>query len=607
MAESRDIAEQASFQAFVNCYLREVDAGRWVSARSFRRQFPSASVCLEGEQLLRLRLPGQQTVLLFDVLYRSEVGRHQIVSAFVWQNDELQHEGYWSVILLLVKELFHNRAVSINGSAVSGRLKHRQLELTHRLTDSLQNMTRYLEQRWQQPFTPPLTFCPAEQSLIFGHWLHPTPKSRQGILDWQHELLTPELQGEFQLYYFAVHRDLVEQRSVLPESAEWLTRQTLGEEADALDGHEVLVPTHPLQAQWLMSRPQVREWLLDGRLRELGPMGPCYRATSSVRTLYAPDQPWMFKLSLPVKITNSLRQNKNHELRAGVLMAGLLKKLAFSARFPQFQIILDPAYLTVKTPGGEESGFETIIRENPFAVDPGQPLACLAALVQDAWHPDQPASALKQLVLTQAAKEQRAPDQVALDWFEAYWRCAIEPCILLFDWHGIALEAHQQNSLLQLEDGYPTTYFYRDNQGFYLADNERSQLLQWQPELHGNCELFYPPEMIADRFGYYLIVNQLFSVVHRMGADQLVGETRLLTIVQEKLDVLAMTLSGNGRLLVERLLSAPSLPAKANLLTRVEDIDELEAELELASYGSINNPLKIEGRHHECGREVEYA
>lgn len=44
------------------------------------------------------------------------------------------------------------------------------------------------------------------------------------------------------------------------------------------------------------------------------------------------------------------------------------------------------------------------------------------------------------------------------------------------------------------------------------------------------------------------------------------------------------------------LLEDRCLPYKGNLLTRVHDVDELNAELEMAVYTSIPNPLYRQGK-----------
>jgi siderophore synthetase component len=97
--------------------------------------------------------------------------------------------------------------------------------------------------------------------------------------------------------------------------------------------------------------------------------------------------------------------------------------------------------------------------------------------------------------------------------------------------------------------------------------------------------------MIRDRFCYYLVVNQLFGVIARFGRDQLLAESVLLQQCRHFLRAQARELSGPALPLVKMLLHDSRLPLKGNLLTRAHDVDELNADLEMAVYTSIPNPL----------------
>src|SRR5690606_31205165 len=219
--------------------------------------------------------------------------------------------------------------------------------------------------------------------------------------------------------------------------------------------------------------------------------------------------------------------------RAGVVMARLLRQSAFSRRYPKFQILEDPASLSVSLPGVQQTGFEAIIRANPFVPGRDRGIHSIAALVQEPL-PGQ-ASRLQTLIDMLASQEGRTPEQVSRDWFNRYWDCAIEPLIRLLDEHGIALEAHQHNSLLDVAQGYPRRYFYRDNQGFYLSNSYRDHIEALEPDVGATPELFYADELIQERFGYYLIVNQLFSVINRFGLDGVLKEEALLSITLKRL------------------------------------------------------------------------
>ena len=214
------------------------------------------------------------------------------------------------------------------------------------------------------------SFLAAEQSLAAGHPLHPAAKSRQPMTPEELRRYAPELGAAFPLHWFQADRSIVAEDSALATGAAELLDGLLDGDQPAGPGGRVLVPTHPWQAARLLERPEVAELLEAGLLEDLGRRGRPWSATSSVRTVYRADAPFMLKLSLGVRITNSVRVNLAKELARGVevhrlLAAGLGDELA--ARFPWFAIVRYPAWLTVRT--GEdraESGFEVVLRENPY-------------------------------------------------------------------------------------------------------------------------------------------------------------------------------------------------------------------------------------------------
>ncbi|MFP3489642.1 IucA/IucC family protein, partial [Staphylococcus sp. SIMBA_130] len=91
----------------------------------------------------------------------------------------------------------------------------------------------------------------AEQSLLLGHLLHPTPKSKQGLSIEEDRLYSPELNGQFQLHYFSVHPSIILEDSSLSLSASELMREelTTDESVNQEWLHQfekwVLIPVHP--------------------------------------------------------------------------------------------------------------------------------------------------------------------------------------------------------------------------------------------------------------------------------------------------------------------------------------------------------------------------
>lgn len=597
--QARQVADNASFQAFVNAYLREIQPGVWHSAALWQR-CSGMETDTQSQYITELQLAKTGQSLAIAVAYRSLVGRHRLLACYQLQAGSLDWQPIDSVsaIMLLIQDIYAHPA---GQTAVSDQ----QLELTARTLESHQIMAHYLQERHDDPALHCTRFIDSEQSILFGHWLHPTPKSRQGMHRWQHALYAPELKGRFKLHFFAAAADLVIQNSVLALSAEQIVADIASRETDkdqrqyaellrARAQGKVLLAVHPLQAQWLVNQDHIQQLIAGHKLVEIGPLGPLFTPTSSVRTLYCDELHYMVKLSIPVRITNSLRINLHYELEAGVTLARLLTGNGFSQCHTNFRLIHDPAYLSLALPHRQESGFEFIIRDNPFCQqgsDPEGPVVqSLAALLQEPLQPAELSRLAK--IITQLSKKQGTSlQQTSMDWFTRYWQCAIAPAIQLFDQFGIALEAHQQNSLLDLSHGYPAVYYYRDNQGYYLAESHRAALIDLEPGLKHCPKLFYPDTEIFDRFSYYLLINQLFAVINRFGLDGLLSEAVLVEDTRNQLLSLLPRMSIRGSALIESMLYRKTIPCKGNLLTRVGDVDELQADNELAVYTRITNPL----------------
>jgi siderophore synthetase component len=589
---AKQIAENATFQAFMNCYIREVSSGHWVRKEEWIKE-QRLSILMTEEYILEIELPLQNTRFAFGMEYKSLVGRHKFGDSLKYCTKQNQWlvEDKLTILITFIQEL-HFMAKKDGCHELSSHFD----ELILRIIESYQTMTNYIEKRLENKKQNGAngTFIEAEQSLLLGHWLHPTPKSRQGMSDWQQTSFAPELQGSFQLHYFRVDRKNVKESSVLEKSASELISQSLttSQSDFVMSEKDCLIPMHPLQAQWLLQQPHVKKALAEGWIKYEGALGALYTATSSIRTVYSTNEEMMYKFSIPVKITNSLRVTRTHELKAGIVMARLMNKIDFLQNHPSFRMIDDPAYMTVEFPNQAESGFEVIFRSNVFPEGQDEGICMIATLLQEPLPKEK--SKLCQLIMKIAQSEFRSLESVSLDWFKAYWKCSIESLLRLYDENGIALEAHQQNSLLNISSSYPTTYYYRDNQGYYLSKTYKEVLLSIEPSLHETEELFYEDALIHDRFTYYLFMNQLFPVISRFGADQLIDEKILLKWSIDQLHLLEKEFTGFGKAFIRNILKQEELAFKANLLTRFHDVDELEAELEQAVYTKVPNPFVVQ-------------
>jgi len=588
---SQPLAEAAAFRSFANGYLREIDGGIRV-----RHALPDArpARCVEWTLHAR-RLAIRAEILSPSVCGAQGFGR-------LWTRH--RHEPRWRPVapMQAIQELLGEAYARVDDGA-SETARERELELLGRILDSYRETARQLDLAVGHDGEDD-SFIGAERSLVFGHWLHPTPKSRAGLTTWQARAYGPEEGGRFQLAVFAVDGDLIRHDSAGARSAPEMALDLLGADGARLPLREgeTAFPMHPLQADALMLEPHIAALAQAGRIRRLGAFGPHFTATSSLRTLYAPDSPWMAKFSLPVTLTNSLRVNRLAELEAGVAVARLVARSGFGAAHPRFRIVHDPAYLTLHCPGRTESGFETVMRENPFRDGAERGVATLAALTAEPL-PGRP-SRLEGLLSRVSSGGAGGLSRAARTWFGLYLDCMLEPVVALYDGHGIALEAHQQNALLDVAEGWPRRGFYRDNQGYYLSQAARPDILRHAPETASIPSLYFEDGEIRRRLAYYLVVNQIFSVVARMGHDGVVGEESLLDDLARRLEAMARRMTGPGRAFARSVLDGPTLCTKANLRVRLRDRDELASCEEAGTYIDMPNPLRSRAARDEAGRAL---
>ncbi|KAF3467933.1 IucA/IucC family protein [Streptomyces sp. Tu 3180] len=439
-----------------------------------------------------------------------------------------------------------------------------------------------------------LPFLRAEQSLLLGHPQHPAPKGRDGLAPAQSAAYSPETHGAFRLHWYAVDRELLAADSAEPLTAEQITARLLGDPA-ALPPGTAALPVHPWQAGELALRPAVAALLEQGRLHDLGPRGEPWHPTSSVRTVLRPGTPWMLKLSLGLRITNSRRENLRKELHRGLevhrlLEAGLAAE--WRAAHPGFDIVRDPAWIGLDAPGlPDPNGLDTVVRRQPFG--PDTRVHCVAGLVAEQPLGDTLDSALAGVLRGLAARTAQPLPAVAAEWFRRYLDAVVLPVLWLDGRGGIALEAHQQNTLVLLDaDGWPAGGRYRDNQGYYFRRSRAGELSARLPGIGAASDTFVPDQVADERFCYYLGINHVLGLTGAFGAQRLADEQQLLTLLRRFLAGPAAAATGSS--LPAHLLDAPTLRCKANLLTRLRGLDELVGPVATQSvYVTVPNPVAV--------------
>lgn len=457
----------------------------------------------------------------------------------------------------------------------------RRDDFVSRARASRERVAAHARARRPEPAVVPPTFLDAEQGLIAGHPFHPAAKSREDLHGRVLRASSPELRGRLRLRWLAVDRRLVTTGSALPRGAEDLM-DDLPQRPAAPDGY-VAVPTHPWQADTLLARPAISDLVDRGGIRDLGEHGEPWYPTSSLRTLWHPTAPWMLKLSLAARITNSRRENRREELRLGEqahrLVAGGVGS-ALATTHPTFTIVTDPAWLGVDVDGG---GFELALRTNPFGAAGAH--VCVAALVDE--RPGCGGPPLAELLRRRARSSGQHVGDVSDHWLRRYLRAVVAPLAWLDSTWGIVLEAHQQNTLVSLDgEGWPTGGWYRDSQGWYVARSAAPVVRAVAPGFGDGVDAVFDDDLVARRGAYYLGVNNVLGLIGALGAAGVAPEERLLGTARSFLQALPPSR------ILDVLLHEPRIPCKANLRTCADGRDELDGAVEQQSiYVDVPNPL----------------
>ncbi|GAA0498731.1 IucA/IucC family protein [Streptomyces sp. NPDC046215] len=534
-------ADHVVAHTLLNCLLREV-AG------------PEHRTAVSDGHLL-LRLPRCGVLLRAGLRRASLIGAHRFTGPVSAQYDGVWTELTWQGLAECVHRELELRTGVRNDEFLG------QVAASHAGISASLGTPR--------PPAADDAYMDSEQSLLFGHRFHPTPKARGGsAADWAR--YAPESRARFPLHHLAVRRARVREEAVTEGALAALDRQRA-----VPDGYRLL-PVHPWQYSMLRAHPALRAAVARRDVLDLGTGGADFEPTASVRTLY--DGRDFLKFSLNIRITNCLRKNAEYELAGAVALTRVLEPVAadLAARFPGVDLLREPAYRTLDLGSRElAEGFGVIVREGLAArLAPGV-TGLLAAAVADEYPTG--GAHLGRLLAGTGPTE-------ALAWWDAYLALLVPPVLAAYFDHGVVLEPHLQNVVLGVgADGTPRQVLFRDLEGTKLLPAHHAAALAALPgDVAG--PLTYEPGHGWDRVVYCLLVNHLAEMLAALADRHPHLEPDLWCAVRRTLAARAAAHGSPPPLLA--LVAGAPLPAKANLLTRWARRADRDA-----AYVRISSPL----------------
>ncbi|RSO12903.1 iron transporter [Streptomyces sp. WAC 06783] len=525
-------ADEPVAHTLLNCLVREICG-------------PERQTAVAGDHLL-LRLPRCGELLRIGLRRTSLTGAHRFRGPAGQWRDGGWHELGWQELAACTQRELELR------TGVRNEEFRAQVASSHAGVTAALRRAAASTDHDPRGTGPHARYLRSEQSLLFGHRFHPTPKSRTGsAADWAR--YAPEAGARFRLRHLAVRAGCVREEAATPTALAALDRQ-----GEVPDGYRLL-PAHPWQYAMLGAHPALRDAVRRGDLLDLGERGDAFAPTASVRTLY--DGRTFLKFSLNTRITNCVRKNADYELRGAVALTHHLEPVAtaLAARFTGCDLLREPGYRTVDVGDRElTEGLGVIVREGlEERLRPGvTPL--LAAAVADE-HPTSDAQFGALL-----------PDSgpvAALGWWDAYLSLLVPPVLAAYFDHGVVLEPHLQNVVLGVDaHGMPAQILFRDLEGTkLLPGGPHAAFLAGLPGEVARS-LVYDRERGWDRVVYCLLVNHLAETAAAVADRHPALEGELWRAVR---GVLRERSAAHGEPdELRALLAGAPLPAKANLLTR---------------------------------------
>ncbi|UWZ59780.1 IucA/IucC family siderophore biosynthesis protein [Dactylosporangium aurantiacum] len=359
-----------------------------------------------------------------------------------------------------------------------------------------------------------------EQSIVDGHPLHPCCRTRIGMS-------TADV-----LAYAPEHHPQVRLRIVEVDPGRWRTTGA---------PRPPLLPVHP----WQLHRA-----LATGLVRDTGRDLPA-RPLMSLRTLAPVDDPSQhIKTAVEVQMTSAVRTLSAAAVHNGPLASDLVATLA--ARTRGLRVLRETTAATVlDTRGDPQRALGAVWRQAPPAGTFVVPLALLP----------------------------HRPDLLTPACFAELVRLLL-PALFDVLRDGVALEAHGQNTLVELRDGHPVRIWYRDLGGLHVHPGRLRRAGLQMPPLIGALPTDDEDELRTKLFAAALS-TVLTELVHalgsRLGAD----------VERAAWDVVAATIRDTVTDTDDRKASlADTWPLKATTAMRLAD-DPLQD-----LWCQIPNPLR---------------
>jgi len=477
MTSANSAAHQRSLHRLLQALLRE----GFLNRQDF----------IKESSITWLPLWGQKRMLRIEGLSLGRAGHCKIRGTIM-----AYQSGQSPRVINSANELLSYVLANASGTTPSENIGRLQSELANSVENDA--LCHYYRQQWQQELRKrisdaghtsllsaladeanPVTDDPCllfEQWGCVGHPFHPGHKSKTGLSAEEVVALSPEFQPQLELILGALNASVARvSNAAIPFSyRNWMTAQFPKEMAAwseilrklGEDPHSWLpLPIHPYQAKHILPQKFAAE-ISAGSLK-ISSDFPCIRAspTMSFRTMASSENPRAPHLKLPVslQLTSAQRTVSPKATIMGPRLSNLLREVirkedGFGKTLDILAEEVGVHYIDPNDDADRAKHLSILFRENPMTRrQPGYLPVPVAALFADS--PVDGRAIITELVASACGDHA----QGVLDYFRNYVQVVLQASLSAYLIYGIAFEAHQQNSLILVnERGQAVQLMLRD-------------------------------------------------------------------------------------------------------------------------------------------------
>ncbi|PTH28761.1 siderophore synthetase [Staphylococcus agnetis] len=486
----------------------------------------------------------------------------------------------------LIEELKHSR---LGLSLTYDQLEQRKIAMQHslkitRLPEKINFISWLSHMQGNNDWT---SLAYTEGMVWEGHPSHPLSKTKLPLNEAEIRDYAPEFMKTIFLRIVLVHQDELEITAmdgndrfigahVLPEFNGRL-KQFLEPLGCQLNDYRIML-VHPWQYDNVITTQFAHRIQM---LRIIPtPYSVPSKATLSFRTMALEQKPYHIKLPINVQATSAVRTVSTVTTVDGPKLSYQLQRLLNI--YPTLQVALEPYGAYVKEEPDTARQFGMIVRQSPATANQNVLQIVTAALTQE--------NPVDEQITVDSLIEFLYDDineATIVRFIKDYTHALIPPLIAYIQTYGIALEAHQQNTVLQINQQTREFSFNVRDLGGSRIDLPTLQKEVPELEISNQSLIAEDIEAVVAKFQHAVIQNQLGTLIDHFNHTHHIAEPCLYAIVRDEVDTAIKDHLSHASVLRE-ILFGQTVTVKALLTMRMHQRVKSYMQIEL------QNPIRKE-------------